>query len=541
MSRSRDIILFCDGTNNTLTGGANDTNVLKLFQHLRAGGHASQILYYDPGVGSPDGLPAVGGDVIARKWERVSALASGHGVYENIREGYAFLVRHWQPGDRIWIFGFSRGAFTARAISGMVHLFGLIAPEHASILDTLMRVYFSKVDRQGVGLRVKHFWRKALGLTPDPPDLVTRDGIARQIRNGFTGPGGENAAVHFVGVWDTVESVGLPYLGSVTITSSSTIENKRILHARHALSLDEHRKTFSPRLYEQADVGYFPVARKEDGTEGSLRQLWFRGVHSDVGGGYATWECGLSNVALTWMVNEAMVCGLRCHPLLETAPHKQHDPTYTVPWWALGGLWVRDIPRLSRGIAQVAHPSVTDAGAAPASIWQESQSKLTVVIALVCAALAVLGQALLLGGLPRVAELALAQLRYLLFWSQSSMAPLSAQMPGAKVGWALAVDMLLIGSYSYVLARLFARAFHQMAGPGHVRQRAPSWQALGMAPVICVSADVVENLLTFWVRNWTAPLWSIQILVLFAIGLASASKFVAGALSIMFVFAALWA
>ena len=523
-----------------------DTNVLKLYQHMRATGSPDQLLYYDPGVGSPDGLPGVGLDVLSRKWERISGLASGHGVYENIREGYAFLIANWQPRDRIWIFGFSRGAFTARAISGMVNLFGLIHANNTSILDTLMRVYFSD-PKAGIRLKLIKLWRRALGLTPDPPDRITRNEVACQIRTHFTSDSGARATVHFVGVWDTVESVGFPFLGSVSITSSNTTEGKRISHVRHALSLDEHRKTFLPRLYEQENTGFFPMARKHDGSEGSLRQIWFTGVHSDVGGGYARWESGLSDITLSWMIDEAIPCGLRCKPYVPvTQPYvavpssKQHDMTYTVPWWSLGGLCVRDVPKLAARIPdqQVEHPLVARLGAEAPSIWQERRSKIPVFVAMIGAAVMVAWQAYLLHGLARVEELALAQFQFLWILVDPSMPSLAARLEDASIGGAVVVDLLLIACYGYVLARGFAWAFHRMAGPNRVDRRGPWWQPLGMAPVVCVVADLLENALTLWIQGWSAPFSYPEQLVLTVLGLASAAKFVAGSVSVLFVVAA---
>src|SRR5690606_5613852 len=238
----RKLIVCCDGTNNTLTGGVHDTNVLRLFTELRRL-HDGAVLYYDPGVGAPDELPPTGiRQYLRRKWDRVAGLASGPGVVENIGEAYSFLVREYRAGDEIWLFGFSRGAFTARSGSGMVHLFGIVRPEHLVLLPTMLRVYFSSRKRR------KRRARRHTG------ERRTRDVVAEQIRTTFTSPEGREAHVHFVGVWDTVESVGMPGM-SLQISSSATIRGKRICHVRHALSLDEHRWPFLPRLYDEDDFG----------------------------------------------------------------------------------------------------------------------------------------------------------------------------------------------------------------------------------------------------------------------------------------------
>src|SRR5262245_41344042 len=148
MSSARQIVAFLDGTNNTLTGHRTDTNVLHLFEHLSARRDRDQVLYYDPGVGSPDLLPFTDlNEWLSRKWERLRGLASGRGIFENVGQAYMFIAQRYRPGDEIWIFGFSRGAFTARSVAGMIHLFGLIRPEHESLLPTLLRVYFAETEQ----------------------------------------------------------------------------------------------------------------------------------------------------------------------------------------------------------------------------------------------------------------------------------------------------------------------------------------------------------------------------------------------------------
>ena len=114
--RPRQLIVCCDGTNNNLTGRNRDTNVSQLCE-LLAPDSQNQLLYYDPGVGNPGTLPeAAWWDKVQQKYERLSGLAFGSGIYENISEAYRFLMRNWREDDDIFLFGFSRGAFTAREI-----------------------------------------------------------------------------------------------------------------------------------------------------------------------------------------------------------------------------------------------------------------------------------------------------------------------------------------------------------------------------------------------------------------------------------------
>ena len=140
---ARQLIICCDGTNNNLTGRVRDTNVTKLCELFAPDANA-QLLYYDPGVGNPGLLPGASlTDQFSRFSERLYGLAFGKGVYENIAQAYLFLMRHYQPGDQIFLLGFSRGAFTARSIGGLVTQFGLLRPAMDDLVPTLQHIYFS--------------------------------------------------------------------------------------------------------------------------------------------------------------------------------------------------------------------------------------------------------------------------------------------------------------------------------------------------------------------------------------------------------------
>ena len=146
---ARQLIICCDGTNNNLTGRVRDTNVTKLCELFAPDANA-QLLYYDPGVGNPGLLPGASlTDQFSRFSERLYGLAFGKGVYENIAQAYLFLMRHYQPGDQIFLLGFSRGAFTARSIGGLVTQFGLLRPAMDDLVPTLLHIYFSDRERGG--------------------------------------------------------------------------------------------------------------------------------------------------------------------------------------------------------------------------------------------------------------------------------------------------------------------------------------------------------------------------------------------------------
>ena len=137
----RNIVVCCDGTGNTWSA-SGDTNVVKLFRDLLKN---EQTVFYDPGVGTASNFPGVDlRQKLNNTFNRIVGLALANGVYENIADAYVFLMRNTRPQDRIFVFGFSRGAFTARAMAGMVNLFGLIRCDSENLVPMLVRIYFSR-------------------------------------------------------------------------------------------------------------------------------------------------------------------------------------------------------------------------------------------------------------------------------------------------------------------------------------------------------------------------------------------------------------
>ena len=507
----RQLVVCCDGTNNTLTAGAADTNVLLLHRYL--GRHAApagveRVLYYDPGVGSPDAVPPTDPiDWGRRSLRRVSAMASGRGVYENIAEAYLFLMRHWRDeNDRIYCFGFSRGAFTVRCVVGMVNLFGILKPQHEPLLPTLVHIYFSLPSGRGSPLQRATRWiyqasakrQKAAAEPGGHTETDDRANLARQVQELFTSEQGRQAWVHWVGVWDTVESVGLPGPLSRSNPSTANLARKRIRHVRHALALDEHRWTFEPRLYEEpGDI--------EDGSR-SLRQRWFPGVHCDVGGSYRAEEAGLSDESLCWMVNEvARDIGV---PQLQPAGRlrRRHDSLWDTPWWALAGMSLRDMRPMTANGQPIAVIAAPVAAAVPASVWQQRRGVRPLAISLVAGVLCLWFSGLCLspsasGGAGLAAAAAQAsgfaweQLAAL--WGAGLLAPGRAPwLSGAQPGWAMAWDFGFIAAWGYVLARICSRAFAWLAGARRPGSGMPAWRWLGMAPLAAVGGDVSENLCT---------------------------------------------
>jgi uncharacterized protein (DUF2235 family) len=515
---ARQLIICCDGTNNTLTANDHDTNVLKTFELLAQAQKPEQILYYDPGVGAPDALPSTGlDDWFRNKCDRLWGLASGRGIYENISQAYHFLMKHYQPGDQIFLFGFSRGAFTVRCISGMVHLFGVIDAHHEAMLPTLLRVYFSAKEKtslfrfiHGISLNFK-----ALFGIETPQEMNNRDDVAKQIRMNFGSGERKQAGIYFVGVWDTVSSVGLPGF-SVSMSSNPNIVNKRIQHVRHALALDEHRAQFKPRVYEQNDFG--------DATQAqSLRQLWFRGNHCDVGGGYdENSATALSDKAWCWILDEARQCGL----LLNSSPHEKtqtvcvHDETYSMPWWSLLGLMHRKTVGLN-AIDRADEPSVALRSYAateiesltfPAqSVWQRGRNKMSLVMALAgCIVFTVIYGTCLENFIPNIGRGLSDNGHLVLEAFHQSMAMAQAQLfafirPERLMDFRnsahpflalLLVDTALIASYGFLLARFMSWAFAHRIAFTAIGLNDKFANLAGRLLPMLIAADLLENVTT---------------------------------------------
>jgi uncharacterized protein (DUF2235 family) len=308
----KNIVVCCDGTGNDFDDPSTDSNVVKLYETLAI--NDAQVAYYHPGVGTMGSPKARGW--LDNQWTRIKGLAFGAGLKDNVGDAYRYLMNTYEPGDRIFIFGFSRGAYTARALAGLVYVFGLLWPRNDGLIPYILRLYGerSKAAKGNMGhIHAEDNFKYAFSRTPE---------------------------VHFCGVWDTVSSYGwitapitLPYAG----------RNPIIRTGRHAVSIDERRCCYQSNLWGAA----------VDGQD--IRQVWFAGVHSDVGGSYPEATAGLSKIALEWMVLEAEAAGLlidgaRAELVLGNTKPVPYDfmPDYVRPdnsmlphnslhglWWAL--------------------------------------------------------------------------------------------------------------------------------------------------------------------------------------------------------------
>lgn len=515
MNSPRQLVLLCDGTNNNLSGRHADTHVVLLAELLKRFPDADRLVYYDPGVGNPGQLPGTTvADKARRALDRIDGLAFGRGLYDNVAEGYRFLMANWRAGDQIFLFGFSRGAFTARSIGGLVNAFGIIERHQDTLVSSLVSTYFAKASPQ-------------------------RNDITQQAARLF-GQGLQPAewpVLHFVGVWDTVASVGLPPFG-LKITARPNLDEKHFRHVRQAMALDEQRAQFLPRAYEQDDGPF----RMKNGELGDIQQRWFRGSHCDVGGGNEYPYSELSRAPFAWLVAEALHCGLRLPvpegraPIASEAdviqvmpdldpptPERQaaliNSQTHATPLWALTGLKVRDTAhalvdgQASRPVRMQAHPSVANWKHAfpEGTAWRGrggrgvSGAKLMLGLLLVVMFAVLAGWAHVSphGLLPPLDGLGalMAANQDFQAW-QLSLAPMAdwiAQAHAfARPRLALLMDLGLIAAWTWVLSLWTCRAFARHAGLIAVGSTPPAWlNHAGWALPIAVGADLLEDLFSW--------------------------------------------
>ena len=254
-SLKKRIVICCDGTWNTPD---RPTNVVKLVRGIKPIGTDGrhQVVFYDQGVGTYNVV------------DRVIGGAFGKGVEQNVLDAYRFIAHNYQIGDEIYCFGFSRGAYTARALGGMLHAIGLLSKDELHALPTAYKYYRT------------------------PPTKRDAQSYAHNLRPEIT----------MMGVWDTVGALGAPtpILGKLTkplVGFFNTHLSSDIKNAFHAVAIDEKRGPFSPALWTG-----------KINADQIVEQVWFAGVHSDVGGGYI--NSGLSDTSLIWMVQKANRLGL---------------------------------------------------------------------------------------------------------------------------------------------------------------------------------------------------------------------------------------
>lgn len=305
---SKNIVVCCDGTGNEIS--ENISNVLKLYRVIRKTGKAAaQVAYYDPGVGTlarPDPWKKALQDATA-----TFGLATAYGLDEHVLNAYRFLVQHYVEGDHIFLFGFSRGAYTVRILAGLLHMVGLLRPEQLNLADAALGVY--KQSTESVGL--KNTRDKASGDRSDEdvqPIVFRVDDRASQFARIVST---RWPTIRFLGVWDTVASVIVPRPDRFYTFSLQTLpfteRNPSVQAFRHAIAVDERRRMFRLSRWDDGQTFMFNRFSQTNNSEPQdCKQVWFAGVHADVGGGYPEAESELSKLPLIWMVEQAKAAGL---------------------------------------------------------------------------------------------------------------------------------------------------------------------------------------------------------------------------------------
>ena len=277
---SRNLVICTDGTWNRPDQRDRDrvvpSNVVKTARALAGKTQAGieQHVYYDTGVGT-------GG-----RWDHIKGGLFGVGLLENVRQAYAALGAHYQMEDRLFLFGFSRGAYTARSLAGLIGLCGIPDPGkgdvHAAV-DAAIRIYRA------------------------PPGPARSEGAGKHVeRCSHMRDERLVSDIHFIGVWDTVGALGVPlqhlrFIGAHRHAFHDVSLGDHVAYAYHALAIDERRKPFAPSLWSATNV-------HDDQT---VKQVWFPGVHSNIGGGYV--DAGLSDRTFLWMCANAKNAGLGFH------------------------------------------------------------------------------------------------------------------------------------------------------------------------------------------------------------------------------------
>jgi len=269
---SKNIVVCYDGTNAEYR--KYNTNVVKTFEAIER--DDSQVAFYDPGVGTFSFF----GRRLGRRVGALLGMAFGYGIRQNIEDGYEYLMNTFRPEDNVFIFGFSRGAYTARALAGMIHQFGILQKGSKNLIPYVSKMYFKKDNQKDFSV-IKGF-KKTFSNVCEP---------------------------RFIGLWDTVGA-----------------------------------------LWDESS--------KKDTQV--IEQVWFPGVHSEVGGGCSKDECSLQGIALAWMMDKASQCDLRLKDgwqdgLNQDAAVDMHDSSTSFPWFIPGLRKEREIPE-----GALVHQSVID-------------------------------------------------------------------------------------------------------------------------------------------------------------------------------------
>ena len=306
------LVICCDGTWNSADDPTQATNVVKMSRAIPAVSEEGiqQTIYYDEGVGTGNAVDRFLGGVV------------GLGLNKNVLQAYQFLAQNYQDGDDLIFFGFSRGAYTVRALAGLVAKVGLLQKLFLHELPDIYEQYRSSA-------KLSDEYLKSL-----KPKVAAYP------------------AIQFLGVWDTVGSLGIPsgpfrWIGRAWYDFHDVELNPRILNARQALAIDETRKHFKPAVWDTtAQAGTTAGAAPQ-----TVKQLWFAGAHSNVGGGYE--ESTLADIAFQWMAEEAQP-----FLALDKCYLERHIPPLSEDFWG-------DLPPSRTGVYKLFRPHLREIGPEP--------------------------------------------------------------------------------------------------------------------------------------------------------------------------------
>lgn len=293
----KNIVICCDGTGNEI--GSTISNVLKLYTIVQKSDE--QRVYYNPGLGTIGQQNAW--DRLKQQARGVFGLATGYGLDDDVLSAYRFLCQAYEKDDKVWLFGFSRGAYTVRVLAAFVHVIGLLPPDQLNLAAYAFTAYKkSSAESQ-----------RASSSEGAAPDEASHSAALEAAWQFSRVAGGDTIRIAFVGVWDTVASIIVPREDRLVPdiqTLRFTRTNSSVKTFRQAIAIDERRRMFRlNRWIEPQNYVPNPFV-PSSAVPQNIRQVWFAGVHKDVGAGYPEEESGLSKFPLHWMIAQAEAQGL---------------------------------------------------------------------------------------------------------------------------------------------------------------------------------------------------------------------------------------
>ncbi|MDW2982107.1 MAG: DUF2235 domain-containing protein [Rhodanobacter sp.] len=337
---TRRLVLLFDGTWNKPESNTSVERLRQLIAPRDAAGNP-QLVNYIPGVGVKPGITHLLGG------------AFGYGLSDHVLHGYRWLCETWQPGDLLYLFGFSRGAYTARSLGGLIRKCGLLRCDtHGSVAEADVSAAYD-------------FYRDAASRPDDPLAVAFRASHSTVID------------IHFIGVWDTVGSLGIPGTASwfpfarKRYQFHDTELSKIVKYAYQALALDEHRADFAPTVWTRNPYTVKPgetlTSKKLEQIE--IEQRWFIGAHADVGGGNDRDGAGrrpdpLPDLPLAWLQRKAIDAGLACNTLFVPAGDADSGVPRNSYAEFMAGIYKEFKPPFDRRLGTGVNEKVDD------SVWQ---------------------------------------------------------------------------------------------------------------------------------------------------------------------------